>query len=671
MYKRIPFLRILLATLLGVFLDANYQPSLLAWTIILVFFFSTAILFFRSALIIKWKLAWTLGTPMIGILIAIGGISNALRSNSRKINPDFHTSTVLLIIEEGPKPGIASNRYQARVYNADRPIPEPTQNTYVYIKKTDNSTIVPGDVLLSAIIPQRLKKNNNPGAFDFFTYSKRNGIGFTMMLEGPNQYTKIGQTKKGIESWLLRTREKILSIIKKHIKKRQNAGLAEAMLIGYREDLDKELLNAYTNTGVVHIIAISGLHLGLIFLLMDLIIRTIAGRKKAALAGLIISLPLLWIFAILTGSSASVIRSAIMFSLIIIGKTIGKKSSGMNSLLGSAFMLLLWNPDIRFDLGFQLSYAAVASILLFDQEIKKMVFFKNKAALYLWGMVSITLAAQVLTTPIVIANFHRFPTLFLFTNLIAVPLSSLVLVMEILLCIIHPFDAVASGLGSAINGLIQLMNDYVLLMGKIPFGMIEQLQISHTMMLLIGFYAVAWYFLFKSPGRFIFLCLGLLGIALPVVHLIEKIQRRKTREIHVLNLYGATAIIHQHGDHAIMTASSSLLDNRKKTNELFRQTGIALGIEHWTIHTFPNEPVMISLQERKKTKPWMLICHAKSISLTNLKDLIPKGTLIIADASTPVWKIKQWEKESQKLHLPFKSLPEEGPFTIRCHQTPK
>lgn len=669
MWKRIPFFRVILATLSGIFLDASIQPSLPVWMIVLGFFLCSSIFFSVSNLSIKLKWRWIFGISMIGILIGIGGLSNALRSNSRKAYPDIDAPFVVLTITEGPKPGFMSNRYMARVFKAGAQLLEQPFKTYVYIKKKDSSAIIPGDVLLSTIIPQPLKKNTNPGAFDFLSYSKRNGIGFTIMLEDPSQYIKIGQLTTRGNDWVYRIREKILGIIKQHIKNKQNAGLAEAILIGYREDLDKELLNAYTNTGVVHIIAISGLHLGLIFMLMDLLIRSIADRKRAALAGLFISLPLLWIFAILTGSSASVTRSAIMFSFIIIGKAIGRKSNGMNSLLGSAFLLLLWNPDLRFDLGFQLSYAAVASILLFDQDIRKMVFFKNKSALYLWSMVSITLAAQVLTTPLVIAHFHRFPTLFLFTNLVAVPLSSMVLVMEIVLCIIHPFDGMSTGLGAAINMLIQLMNDHVLLMGNIPFGMMDQIQISNTMMLLVCLYASAWYFLFKSPNRFVFLCLVSLGLALPVVHLMESIQTSKRREIHVLNNFGAATIVHRHGQYGVIIASSGFLENKKKTKELLRQTGIALGIAHWEIQSFPSAPVMVSLLEAKETKPWVLLCHAKTISLTSLKNDISKGTLVIADASTPVWKIKQWEKEAQKLHLRFKSIPEEGPHTIRCHQT--
>jgi hypothetical protein len=160
-----------------------------------------------------------------------------------------------------------------------------------------------------------------------------------------------------------------------------------------------------------------------------------------------------------------------------------------------------------------------------------------------------------------------------------------------------------------------------------------------------------------------------LGLVLPVVHLMEKIQINKTTEIHVLNSYGAATIIHRHGQYGTLIASADFLENKKKTKELLSQTGIALGIEHWEIQSFPNNPVMISLKQAKDIKPWILLCHAKSISLIHLKDEISKETLILADASTPVWKIKQWEKEAQKLHLRFKSIPEEGPHTIRCHQT--
>jgi hypothetical protein len=189
------------------------------------------------------------------------------------------------------------------------------------------------------------------------------------------------------------------------------------------------------------------------------------------------------------------------------------------------------------------------------------------------------------------------------------------------------------------------------------------------MILLLSLFFASFYFLFKSPGRFVFLCLILLGLALPMANLIEKVQSKKTRKIHVLNLYGATAIIHQHGHHATLMASASFLDNRQKTKALLDQTGIALGIERWKVQSIPDLPAIVRPRQTMETGPWILLSHGKSIALTNLQDETEKQSLFIADASTPLWKIKQWEKEAQKLHLRFKSIPEEGPFTIRCHQT--
>lgn len=606
---------------------------------------------------------------MVLILISIGGITNLLRSNSRRPVPLIAGTAFLFNITEGPKKGAASKRYVASCFQVDSKTVLKKGKAYLYFSNTDTHDIKPGDLLFTTVVPNRVRKNSNPGAFDFATYSLRNGILFSAFM-GLQQYVKIGASVNPVDNALHHIRQKILSIIRRNIENKQHAGLAEAMLIGYREDLDKDLLTAYTNTGVVHIIAISGLHLGLIFMLIDLLVRTIAGKKRSAIAGLMISLPLLWAFAVLTGSSASVIRSAIMFSFLIVGNALGKKNSSMNSLLGSAVILLLWNPDILFDIGFQLSYAAVASILLFDQQIKKSVYLKNKIALYCWSMVSITLAAQVLTTPLVIAHFHRFPTLFLFTNLVAVPLSSMILLMEILLCLIHPLEGLAGMVGAATNGLIQYMNGFVTVMGKIPFGSIENIQISNTMMVFIVLFACACYSLIKFPQKSAMSAFLFTGLLLPVCHVAECLRINQTRSIYILNVNGATAIIHRHGKNAVLTASQSLYNNEIKTKELLYQNAVALGIAHWKMASFPDQPAIIRIESSVANMQWLLLSHAKSVALSQLLDEAKPMVTLFADASTPVWKIKQWEKESQKLHLRFKSIPEEGPITVHCHQTP-
>lgn len=668
MHKRIPFFRIVCALLCGISLDTQLFPTIKTWFSVLAFILIVSVVWHRSSPGLRWKYNWVSGLCMVLILTSIGGISNALRSNSRKPVSLVAGTTFLFKITEGPKKTPASRRYIASCFQTDSNSVLKQGNAYLYFSNTDTHNIKAGDLLFTTVVPNRIRKNSNPGAFDFATYSLRNGIHFSAFM-GLQQYVKIGASVKPVDKAFHHIRQKILSIIRRNIKNKQHAGFAEAILIGYREDLDKNLLTAYTNTGVVHIIAISGLHLGVIFMLIDLLVRTLAGKKRSAFAGLFISLPLLWAFAVLTGSSASVIRSTMMFSLLIIGNAMGKKNSGMNSLLGSAVILLMWNPDILFDIGFQLSYAAVASILLFDQQIKKSIYLKNKIALYFWSMISITLAAQVLTTPLVIAHFHRFPTLFLFTNLVAVPLSSIILMMEILLCLVHPLEHLAVLVGEATNALIKHMNEFVTLMGKIPFGSVDNIQISNTMMVFIGFFACACYGLIKFPQKSTFGALLLTGLLLPVCQVAEYSRISRLRSIHILNVNGATAIIHQHGKNAVLTASQSLYNDEIKTKELLHQSAIALGIAHWKMTSFPDQPTIIRIYSSKEGMEWLLLSHAKSLAISQLLDEAGPKVTLIADASTPLWKIKQWEKESQKLHLRFKSTPEQGPIKVCCHQT--
>lgn len=665
MYKRIPFVRIIAGLVWGIFLDGSCRPDTISWFCSIVFLCMFSWSLGASSLSIKWKYGWVFGLCMMGILTCIGGISNAWKSNSRKPAQLIAGPCLLFKITEGPKKSTSSRRYLAACYQLDSNNITSKGNSYIYLTKADISPINLGDLLLTEKVPEAIIKNANPGAFDFATYSMRNGIRNSIFLDA-QEFVNIPSSSDVFTKTMQNIRQKILSIVRQHVQDNRNAGLAEAMLIGYREDLDKELLTAYTNTGVVHIIAISGLHLGLIFMLIDLLVKTLAGKKRAAVAGLLISLPLLWAFAILTGSSASVIRSAIMFSFIIVGNAMGKKNNSMNSLLGSAVMLLAWNPDIFFDIGFELSYAAVTSILLFDQQIKKSIYLKNKMAAYLWGMVSITLAAQVLTTPLVISHFHRFPTLFLFTNLVAVPLSSMVLLMEILLCLVHPLEQLANLLGAGINGLIELMNGFVVLMGKIPMGSIDDIRISDAMMVFIVLFLTFCYGLLKYPQQTGYWAFAVGMLSIPVCHIAERLWINKSRDIHILNVYGSTAIVHRHGHQGIFVASASFYKNKPKTKELLSQTGIALGITNWKIKLFPDLPAIIRINAAMTGQQWVLLSKATPVMLSDLLNGTLAANGIIADASTPLWKIKQWEKESQKLHLRFYSTPQRGPFRVHC-----
>ncbi|MCR6721644.1 MAG: ComEC/Rec2 family competence protein [Chitinophagaceae bacterium] len=165
--------------------------------------------------------------------------------------------------------------------------------------------------------------------------------------------------------WLERVRNTIVQTLQRYITDPKSAGLAEALLIGYKNDLDKELLQSYSDTGVVHIIAISGLHLGIIYWILRWLTRALPQKGAARWWRFVIILSGMWIFSLLAGAQPSVLRSAVMFSFILVAESIRRRGNIYNTLCCSAFFLLLFNPFWLWDLGFQLSYLAVLSLILF------------------------------------------------------------------------------------------------------------------------------------------------------------------------------------------------------------------------------------------------------------------------------------------------------------------
>src|SRR6185436_8991967 len=191
-------------------------------------------------------------------------------------------------------------------------------------------------------------------------------------------------------------KDRVLEILSKYIPGAKESGLAKALLIGYKDELDKNLVQAYASTGVVHIIAISGLHLGIIYGLLTLVfspLQKIIQWKWATISLILVGL---WLFSFLAGAGPSVLRSAFMFSMIVLGSTLSKHFNVFNNLAFSAFALLCYNPYWLWDAGFQLSYAAVISIVLFFKWIYNWVYFTNKFIDFAWKLIAVTLSAQIL-----------------------------------------------------------------------------------------------------------------------------------------------------------------------------------------------------------------------------------------------------------------------------------
>ncbi|HEY0040374.1 MAG TPA: ComEC/Rec2 family competence protein, partial [Flavisolibacter sp.] len=509
LWHKAPFLRLFLALAAGIVLQWYVKLSLS----VLLASFAMALLFVSVYSIAgikqKFRLGVINGIVVYSVFVAVGALlvwTNDIRSKKAWLGHYYKDGTFVTVTLDEPLVE-KTNSYKALAHVAsinDTGSAQTVEGCIILYFKKD-SLLPPmgyGSQLVFSRPLQEIKNGGNPGSFDYKTYCLFQGITHQVYLTKDDFVVLPTTETNAFDLFIEQSRKWVVATIRNYIPGEKEQGLAEALLIGYKDDLDKNLVQAYSNTGVVHIIAISGLHLGLIYWLLLGLTKPLKGNKKLIWLRLVLIIGSLWLFTILAGAQPSVLRSAIMFSIIALGEVLLRRTNIFNTLAFSALILLCLNPFWLWDVGFQLSYSAVLSIVLFFQPVYNWYCPQNKALDFLWKMTSVTIAAQILTLPISIYHFHQMPLLFLFTNFIAVPLSSLILIGEIMLCALFFIPPVASLVGGVLHQLIYWMISYVEQLDSLPFAVWNFLSITifQTILLLVFAIAICYWLMEKQRG---------------------------------------------------------------------------------------------------------------------------------------------------------------------------
>lgn len=539
----------------------------------------------------------------------------------------------------------------------------------------------PRDILYGSIIIinkplQPVKSSGNPGAFDYHRYCTFNQTSYQVHLQ-PGEFSITSRSEtRGLKKFIFQCREKVISILRKYINGPQEAALAEALLIGYKDELDKELVQAYSNTGVVHIIAVSGMHLGIVYWLLSLLVRPFRKDKTKWITAVIV-LSGLWAFSLLAGAGPSVLRSAFMFSLIVIGETFSKRNNIYNNLAASAFLLLCWNPYWLWDAGFQLSYAAVLSIVLLFRPIYNLLYVRNKMLDAIWKLNAVTLAAQVLTIPVSIYHFHQFPNLFIIANLLAVPLSSLLLIGEIVLCAVSFIPTIAEWTGSVLNLSLGFLNNFIQRINELPFASWQHLQLDIAQVALLYAFiaAVMHWFWHKHRHAFVAGLCMMVGFVALRTH--SFVTASLQRSMVIYNIPKHRAIDFMEGRRYYFAGDDTVQQDR-----MIRM-----------FHVDPSRTLhRVSAAE---ALPGLLVAdnlylfHGKKVlvasgQLPALADSMDLDVLVVSknprpgEGTVPALKIKQvvadgsnssrttrrWKEFCQSLHIPFHSVTESGAYIL-------
>lgn len=570
----------------------------------------------------------------------------------------------------------------ATVINNSISIPV-TGKIFVYLSKDSiASNLHYGDKILIHKPLQPIKNSGNPGAFNYKRYAAFQLAFHTVYLK-PGEWAKLkdADINKGY-AFIFSLRTKITNILKKHIVGNNDiVGIAEALLIGYKEDLDKDLVQSYSNAGVVHIIAISGLHLGLIYVLLVWIFNRLPYVKNQRFLKVIFVLGILWLFSLLTGASASVLRSAVMFTCIVIGKSYFKQSSIYNSLAASAFILLCFDPFFLWDVGFQLSYLAVIGIVALQQPIAKLLYIKNKWLAQIWGMLSVTIAAQLFTFPICLFYFHQFPNLFFITNLLAVPLSTIILFAELFLISVSFIPLLCSITGIITGWLIWLMNTSIDFCNKIPFSLTDNIYATlYTSLALYAAIIFLIYWLQSRKKRYLNYAIFSL-IIFTALHSYASLRLRDQKKIIIYNVPGHKAIDFINQNQYVFKGDSSMNKDLMLSNFHLKPARINLqaSVKRQTLNNlyvhgnswqFFDKKLMIIdstvqfLPIKKRINPDVLLISGNpAIKIAHIVTAIDPA-IIVFDASNSLWKIAAWKKECLALALPCFSIPEKGAYIL-------
>ena len=335
-----------------------------------------------------------------------------------------------------------------------------------------------GGKILVKGAPQEVRPPANPGEFDFKRFLSFKNMSHQQFIQTEDVKFISPASRKGFIYYSHQARAWSMKKIIEYVHGDDERAIAIALVLGVTDGIDNDLQNAYAASGAMHVLAVSGMHVGIIYAIILFLFKPLNKYQWSKWVVAITSLILLWTFAFVTGLSPSVLRAVTMFTFIAFARPFGRQTNIYNTLAASIFVLLIINPYLIMSVGFQLSYLAVLGIVYLQRPIYNLWEIENRIGDWIWEITCVSIAAQVATFALALLYFHQFPTYFLISNLFVIPLSTMVLVMGIFLLLVSFLSPVASFTAIILEGLIKALNWIVFKTEALPFSLINNIHIT-------------------------------------------------------------------------------------------------------------------------------------------------------------------------------------------------
>jgi len=559
--KEIPFLRIIIPLCAGIVSGLYFSPGpafILASSAVIILSFLISLRFNRSLTNSVYGLSLTLALYFVGLLlyknekedISVLPHGEALYSGCLEEYPEEKESTFKLLLR-------IDNRISREGQNRVNGI------ILLYSKKNHEvSTMLPGDKLMVRCSPAAISSRGNPFEFDYRFYMETRGIRYSAFTDSTDIISHSVPERRRVVYKALIIREEIIDMFRERGVSSKNLPLVSAITLGQKNGLDPEQKNWFIKAGIMHIMAVSGLHAVILSLFIFKLLFFMKGRLN--ILRVIITLILLWSFAFVTGLTPSVLRATLMFSFLQAGSLLKRPANGINSVLASAFILILIRPSVIFDAGFLLSYAAVIYIIAFYRDFYSKIRFTHKITDWIWQSAAITIIAQAGTLPLTILLFNRFPTWFILTNVIIVPVSSLVIIAGAIVPLTYPIVFLSHLVARILDFLTGLTETLTEKAASLPLSTIENIGMTtmECILLTVVVFLFTRFLLTKKSYSVIYPLSALLLFL--VAGTIRVISTKTTSQLIVYNTQGTLTVGVREGNRIHLYSDSSYIGQEVK-----------------------------------------------------------------------------------------------------------
>lgn len=698
-WTRFPFVRLVLPLMAGI---VAYK-LLGSWLIVPIWLVFLPIIFLPLHKFLAEKSAysgrWIYGLALNIFLVLAGFQLSALHEGISHRNHFARLAGSKLrqvysgIIDNEPTERASSFRFTLKVdrlKNKDD-LQKVSGNIMVYVAKDSMAkTLQYGDRIIFSETPSLVSGPGNPHEFNYASYLATKGIYHQVFLRGGRYEVVSDAAGNMVRAFAYHVRNRFLKIFKDAGIDGREYAVAAALMIGYGDLLDPDQRKEFSGAGAMHILCVSGLHVGIIFLLADKLFFFLRKRKQGKWLRPVLILLVIWFYALITGLAPSVMRASLMFSLVTIGGALNRKSHILNSIAASAFLLMLFKPSILFELGFQLSYAAVIGIVLLQPHLQKLFLPANKFQKYLWDIITVSLAAQIATGPISLMYFHQFPNYFLVTNLLVIPMAGVLIYSGLAFILLSQIPLISSVASIILVWELKFLNLSVAFIEGLPGAVSRGIYLPGFSTFLIYMVILMFFVWFLLKNRIWFR----LGVAFLIFFIAAigyiNILRINCHELIFHNIRSHTAIGLVETRQHFLFADSALISSPEKLSYPLEGYRIKNGLQEMRLvdvsSYFQGEGSAIvykgfveaggkriALVSDKRNLPeagkqikvdFVVMRTNAWVKASEMVTAFPGATFVI-DASNSQRRTKEWQDDFAKLNAKVYSIPEKGALVVK------